>query len=87
MYELAKEASKLFFGQVWEDVIGYLKIYDYLKLKTKQIKGDAFTLPSVDSFWYSVLGDKYSGLPCKEYFPLQDGDVIKLEEVFLTEWG
>ena len=30
MRELMKEVPKKFFGQVWEDVIGYHKVYDFL---------------------------------------------------------
>ena len=61
MREIIKEASKKFFGQVWDDVVGYLKVYDYLKLKSKILTDKTKNIPSLDSFWYSVLGDKFAG--------------------------
>ncbi len=86
MRELMKEGSKKFFGQLWDDVLGYLKVYDYLKLKAKSTMGKATRIPSIDSFWYSVLGDKFAGNRKVRYTRLLDGDVIKMKDVFLSEW-
>lgn len=87
MRELAKESANRFFGQVWDDLIGYLKIYDFLKLKAKRTTGQSKVLPSVKAFWYSILRDKLGIKKPPKFIHLRDGDVVRLKDVFITEWG
>jgi hypothetical protein len=84
--EMAISASKTFFGQLYDDLIGYLKIYDYLKLKKTNALGKTINMPSLESYWYSILGEKFSGGTNNKYFRLRIGDVIKIKDVFMTEW-
>ena len=87
MYEFAAEQAKKFFGQVWDDVLGYLRLYDYAKLKAKSALGAKKALASPSAFWVSILGDRFAGHDASGYCPLQDGDIVRFEDVFLTEWA
>jgi hypothetical protein len=76
-----------FFGQLWEDLLGYLRIYDYIKLKTRRALNKTAKIPSIGAFWYSVLGDRFARPGAYQYTSLRDGDVIRLKDVFLSEWA
>ncbi|MGA3280919.1 MAG: hypothetical protein ABSD50_08055 [Smithella sp.] len=84
---LEKEAAKKVFGQIWDDVIGYLKLYDFLKLKVKTITGTSKAVSSINSFWYSMLKDRFAGEKGAAFWRLQNGDMLKFKKVFLTEWA
>ena len=84
--EFAKESANRFFGQVWDDLIGYLKIYDFLKLKAKRATGQSKMIPSVSAFWYSILRDKLGVKNRPKFIHLRDGDVVRLKDIFITEW-
>jgi hypothetical protein len=85
--DMAKDVTKRFFGQLWDDFIGYMKIYDFIKLKSAKLTGKSISVPSVDSFWYSILGDRFGGDKQVKHSKLRDGDVLKFKKVFLTEWA
>jgi hypothetical protein len=85
--EVAKDATKRFFGQIWDDFVGYMRVYEYLKLKAARISGKTISLPSIESFWYSILGDKFGGTKHPKYTNLRDGDVLKLKNVFISDWA
>ncbi len=87
MQELGKEAAKKYFGEIWDDLIGYLKIYDFIKLKAISAYSGAIKVPSIQSFWYSILGDKFAGDTHRKYLYLRNGDILRFHDVFLAEWA
>lgn len=87
MREFVKDATKRFFGQVWDDFLGYMRVYEYIKLKAARITGKSVSVPSIESFWYSILGDKFGGDKQPKFLELRDGDVLKFKDVFLTDWA
>jgi hypothetical protein len=87
MREFANEQAMKFFGQVWDDVLGYLRLYDYAKLKARSALGAKKALASPSAFWASILGDRFAGQDASGYLPLQDGDIVRFDDVFLTEWA
>lgn len=84
--EVRNEIVKRSFGRLFDDVLGYLNLYDYLKTKKSDLTGKAKSI-SVSSFWFSILGDKFAGTTDIPFEPLRAGDVVKLKDIFLTEWG
>jgi len=87
MREMAKGATKQFFGRLWDDFLGYFRVYDFIKLKTAILTGRSVSIPSVESFWYSLLGDRFAGSQDSKYLRLRDGDVLKFKDIFLTDWA
>jgi hypothetical protein len=87
MREVAKDATKRFFGQIWDDFLGYMRVYEYIKLKAARITGKSVSVPSVESFWCSILGDKFGGDRQSKYQRLRDGDVLKIKDIFLSDWA
>jgi len=85
--EVAQDATKRFFGQMWDDFLGYMRVYEYIKLKAAKVTGKTLSIPSVESFWYSILGDKFGGNKHTKYQKLRDGDVLKLKNVFIADWA
>lgn len=73
-------------GKIWGDVAGYLFLYDFIKLKLATASGRAVHIPSVADFWYSILGDRFAAKSTTRYRGIRDGDIVKLKDVFLTEW-
>ena len=86
MRMIGEEVSKKFFGQVWDDIFGYLKVYDYLKMKIGSVIGNVKLISSSDLFWYCVLGDKFAGKEMNKFMPLFEGDIIRMKDMYLTEW-
>ena len=84
--EVRQEISKRYFGRVFEDVIGYLNLYDYVKLRLGDVTGRMRRV-SVETFWYSMLGDKFAYEDTANFFPMKSGDTVKFKNVFLTEWA
>lgn len=87
MRKLAEDAAKRFFGRLWDDFLGYFRVYDYIKLKKASLTGHSVPVPSIESFWYSILGDKFAGNRETKHLRLRDGDVVKFKDVFLTDWA
>jgi hypothetical protein len=84
--DVRKEIVKRSFGRLFDDVVGYLNLYDFLKLKAKGRAGKGKTV-SINSFWFSILGDRCAVKTNNDFSPLKSGDVLKLKDVFLTEWS
>jgi hypothetical protein len=84
--EIRKEASQRYFGRLFEDVVGYLNLYDYLQLKIMNVRGKS-KLASVESFWFSILRDKFAHRYTGSFTPMKSGDYVKLKDVFMTEWA
>ena len=72
------------FGRLFDDVVGYLNLYDYIKLKAIDLTGKSKEI-SLPSFWYSVLGDKFSGAAQTSFAPLKPGDIVTVKDVFITD--
>lgn len=87
MREIAAEQAKKFLGQVWDDVLGYLRLYDYAKIKAKAVVAPAKTLRSPSAFWLSILGDRFAGEDTRGFERLRDGDVVKMKNLFISEWA
>ncbi len=87
MRKMAEDAAKRFFGRLWDDFLGYFRVYDYIKLKKASLTGHSVSVPTVESFWYSVLGDRFAGDRESKHLRLRDGDVVKFKDVFLTDWA
>jgi hypothetical protein len=87
MQEIVKQNTEKFFAVVWEDVIGYLKLYDYIKLKLRPVVSAPKSVDSVSAFWYSLLGSRFAQKPPSDFVPLRDGDLIRIKNVFLSEWS
>src|SRR5260221_12475351 len=83
--EIRKEVVKRSFGRLFDEVLGYLNLYDYLKLKVADRRGTS-KLVSIDSFWFSILGDKFARKTETPFASLRSGDIVKLRDVFITEW-
>lgn len=86
MTKMVESGLKSFFGLVWEDVAGYLRVYEYLKLRLRGHVGNAKKVPTPASFWHSLLGERFAGSERPAYVPLRDGDVVRMKNLFLTEW-
>jgi hypothetical protein len=86
IHEIEKEMVKRSFGRLFDDVVGYLNLYDYIKLKAIDLTGKSKEI-SLPSFWYSVLGDKFSGAAQASFAPLKPGDIVTMKDVFITDWG
>jgi hypothetical protein len=84
-----QEEVKRFFGRVWEDTIGYLRLYEFLKLKAAPLlaKRQPVTFSSIAEFWRSMLADRFVAPPSVKYQPLRDGDVVRFRRGFMTEWA
>lgn len=79
--------AKRFFGRVWEDTLGYLKLYEYLKLRLHAVSpSTTHKLLSVEEFWNGALGERFSGTRT-EFRSLRDGDLVRFQSGFLTEWA
>jgi hypothetical protein len=83
---IVEDQAKRFFGRLWEDTIGYLRLHEFLKLRAKAVlTRDPLKLSSVGAFWEGLLGDRFSA-KLGRYQPVRDGDTVKLRG-FLTEWA
>lgn len=87
MREIATDATKRFFGQIWDDFLGYMHVYEYVKLKAARLTGKSISVPSLASFWFSILGDRYGGDRDNKYLELRNGDVLRFRDVFLADWA
>jgi hypothetical protein len=81
-----QEQAKRFFGRVWEDLIGYLGLYDFLKVRASSVLSSrTVCISSIAEFWHGVLGER-----CAEQTPrfqvIRDGDTLRLQNMFMTEW-
>jgi hypothetical protein len=84
---IAEDGAKRFFGRVWEDTLGYFRLYEFLKLATLSIASTKPTnIASVAEFWYGMLGDRFFQRSVK-YRPMRNGDIVRLHGGFLTEWA
>jgi hypothetical protein len=62
MVGFVEEAKKRFLGALLDDVLGYWRVYDRLKLKVLSTTGDKRAdFRTENEFWYSILGDRFSG--------------------------
>lgn len=87
MRKIAEEQAKRFFGRVWEDTIGYVRLYEFLKLRAAAALTDrAIELSSVAEFWHGLLGDRFCDHSLR-YQPIRDGQIIRFHRGFATEWG
>lgn len=84
---IATEPVKKFLGQVYDDVLGYLRIYDFCKMKLAGVTGKKVAVPSVESFWYSILADQFAESSRPKFVRLRDGDRVEIKGGFLTEWA
>jgi hypothetical protein len=84
--EVRQEISKRYFGRIFEDVIGYLNLYDYVKLKLGDTTGKMRRV-SIETFWFSMLGDRFAYEDTANFLPMKSGDTVKFQNVFLTEWA
>lgn len=87
MKKMAEDAAKRFFGRFWDDFLGYFRVYEYIKLKKAVLTGEAISVPTIESFWYSILGDKFAGDRNSKHLRLRDGDIVKFKDVFLADWA
>ena len=72
MNELFNEAKKRFLGTFLDDVLGYWRLYDRLKIRFESAFGEGSVQVGCENdFWYSVLGDRYSGSHVSKYVPLR----------------
>lgn len=83
--EIRNEAVKRSFGRLFDEILGYLNLYDFIKLKVADRRGTSKAV-SIESFWFSILGDKCARTTDTSFAPLKSGDVVKLRDVFITEW-
>ncbi len=85
--EIREEIKKHFFSKLLEDVLGYWRIYDYLKLRSKLQTRGAIEIKTENEFWSSILGQRYVGKRVRHLPHLRNGQVIKPKDVFLCEWA
>lgn len=83
--DVRKEIVKRSFGRLFDDVVGYLNLYDFLKLKAIDLTGKSKAV-SLNTFWFSILGDRFASKTEKTFRTLKSGDSVKLKDVFLSEW-
>lgn len=84
--KIAQELAKRFFGCVWEDTLGYLRLHDFLKLRASGVVlKRPLRISSAAEFWYGILGDRFSTTSTR-YQPIRNGDIVKFHGGFLTEW-
>ena len=74
--DVRKEIVKRSFGRLFDDVVGYLNLYDFLKLKAKGRRGKGRGV-SLGSFWFSILGDRCAVKTSSEFSPLKSGGCPK----------
>src|SRR5258708_609030 len=87
MLGVVEETKKRFLGSVLDDVIGYWRIYDRLKLKVLSATGDKRAdFRSEAEFWYSILGDRFSGSIPTKYRAVRSGQVVRFRDFFVSEW-
>jgi hypothetical protein len=84
--EVQKELKQRFFGRVFDDVLGYLRLYDFLKYNVRPLANKSKSV-TIESFWYSILGDRFCIPSRTPLASLRDGDIIKLKDVFVSEWS
>jgi hypothetical protein len=83
---VVQELAKKFFGCVWEDTFGYLRLHEFLKLRASAVASKRpLRISSAAEFWYGVLGDRFSTASIK-YQPIRNGDIVKFHGGFLSEW-
>jgi len=85
--EIGQETKKRFFGELLDDILGYWRIYDGLKLKFLSRIKNAVEIKTENEFWYSILSDRYAGEIDGDYLPLRNGQIIKLKDFFISEWA
>jgi hypothetical protein len=87
MSVLLEETKKRFLGSLLDDVLGYWRIYDRLKLKVLAQTGDKRVEFSTENeFWYSILGDRFSGSKPDRYINVRSGQVVRFKNCFASEW-
>lgn len=88
MEKIAQEQAKRFFGRIWEDTLGYFRLYEFLKLRAAASVGRRrpVRVSSVAEFWHGILGDRFSSRSVN-YQSVRDGDIVKFRSGFLTEWA
>jgi len=83
---IAAELALKFFGCVWEDTFGYLRLHEFLKLRASAVVSKRpLRISSVAEFWYGVLGDRFSTTSIN-YQPIHNGDLVRFRGGFLSEW-
>ncbi len=85
--KIVEEVAKRFYGKFFDDVIGYWRIYDHLKNKFIARREGIIELKNENEFWYSLLNKQYCGKGSPEYKGLKSGQVIRMKDMFITEWA
>ena len=75
--DIRKEIIKRSFRRLFDDVLGYLNLYDYLKLKAIQAAAKSKSI-SLDSFWFSILGERSSLRGAASFF-LRELAAVKID--------
>lgn len=87
MVSIVEEAKKRFLGSLLDDIIGYWRVYDCLKLKILSHTGEKRAdFRFENEFWYSILGDRFSGPKPTKYVAVRSGQVVRFKDCFASEW-
>ncbi len=83
-----QQANKHFFARIFEDIVGYFRIYEHIKLVFRGGFGSDFLdFRSEEEFWYSILGDKYCGPTPDRFLRIATGTPVRFRDFFLCEWA
>lgn len=77
--------KKLFLAKLLSDISNYFRVYEFLKVKAKSLKNGAILIEDEEDFWKKVLGDRFLNETDGE--TLNNGTVLKFENMFLTDWA
>jgi hypothetical protein len=88
MYQkIVEESVKKALFSVVDDVIGFWKIYYYLKYKlSKQIDDNQIEINSAEEFWYAILKDKFRPSKNIQYKHLCNYQKVKIKSCFISDW-
>lgn len=79
--------EKTFFARMINDITTYFSLYDFIKVKAKQLLHTAIEINNEEAFWYNILGDNFYDFRNQKYLNFQNGQILKFKDFFLTEWS
>jgi hypothetical protein len=82
------EIKNRFFSRMLNDFSEYFNLYEYLKFKVKEkYHHNTITIENENEFWNSVLDDQYYGKEPENKFNIENGQIVKLNNMYLSEWA
>lgn len=82
---MLNETKQHFFKRFIEDTVGYYRIYDFLKIRVRNLVSPAIEFQSSKDFWESIHQGDFKGELVNRPSMI-NGQIITLRDFFLTEW-